>query len=311
MKKADISVENRQVGIGGSDSPVIVGASHYKTVDQLWEEKLGMRAPVDVTPDMQRGTVLEPIAAELYAQKTGRTLRRVNQAILHPEHDFILGHLDRQIAAIYEQDGPGVLEIKCPRSHTYTKIKREGLSAMYNVQLQHYLAVSNRKWGAFAVFCADQWDMVFFDVNRDDELIDLIIAKDVEFWQLVQNKERPVNFLQTDEIKDLPPVEPSEIITVDSPEWKEAIERLRDAREIKTEAEALEDNAKARVIDLMGENQVVACDGSRVYYKTQAGRKIFDKKLLSVDHPEIDLSKYEKQGAAFRSFRPYFNIGGR
>ena len=185
---------------------------------------------------MLRGTSLEPIAADLYARQTGRKVRKSHLTLQHPQYQWMLAHIDRQIVA-QDGRGPGVLEIKCPGLHVFGKAKRHGLPDYYQVQLQHYLAVSGRQWGAFAIFNAERWELVCFDVPRDEELIEAIIARDSEFWQAVEEGREPSEN-ESMRIGNLPPADPSEVITIDSPAWKEAMERLREAREIASEAEA-------------------------------------------------------------------------
>jgi len=290
-------------GIGGSDTPTIMGVNPYETPLELWEEKTGRREPREATAAMQRGTYLEPLAADIYAEKTGRKIRRVNTMLRHPEHTWMTGNLDREI--VNDDRGPGVLEIKCPGLNVFGKAKREGLPANYNLQLQHYLAVSRRSWGAFAVFNAEKWEMIFFDIDADRELQDIIIARDLEFYQCIK-EDRPPEIDVTPAM-DLPTVGPSELITIDSPIWKEAIERLREAREIKTEAEALEEEAKTALQDIMTAQGAAVAEGAgaRIYWKTSAGRVTIDSKRLQREQPEI-FSQYAKTGNPFKTFKPYF-----
>lgn len=293
-------------GVGGSDTPTVMGVNPFETALELWEKKTGRRDQQDPTPAMMRGTALEPMAAEIYAEKTGRKIRRVNTMLRHTEHSWMTGNIDREI--LNDGRGPGVLEIKCPGLQVFGKAKREGLPAAYGLQLQHYLAVSNRRWGAFAVFNAEKWELIFFDIDADPELQNLIIAKDAEFWQCVQDDRPPV--LDAAPALDLPTVGPSELITIDSPEWKIAVERLREAREIKTEAEALEDEAKAALQDIMTTQGADVAEGSgaRIYWKQSPGRVTVDSRRLQKEQPEI-YSQYAKTGQPFKTFKPFFLRG--
>jgi len=290
-------------GIGGSDTPTILGMNPYETALELWERKTGRRADPEVTPAMQRGTVLEAVAAYIYAEKTGRKLRRVNSLLRHAEHPWMTGNIDREI--VNDDRGPGVLEVKCPGLQVFGKAKREGLPANYNLQLQHYLAVSKRSWGAFAVFNAEKWELIFFDVNADPELQHLIIVKDAEFYQHVKDDRPPI--IDATPALNLPTVGPSELVTVDSPEWKEAIERLREAREIKTEAEALEDEAKQTIQQMMDAQGAAVAEGAgaRIYWKESPGRVSIDSKRLQREQPEI-FAQYAKTGQPFRTFKSFF-----
>jgi putative phage-type endonuclease len=298
----------RKRGLGGSDSPVILGVSPFKTPRELWEEKRSQDIiEARPTPAMQRGTMLEPVVAELYHDTTGRELVTVSEPYVDPELPVMRGNIDRLI------DGngtpPGVLEIKCPGLHVFGKIKREGVPEYYMVQLQHYLAVTGCQWGSLAVFNAEQWELLFFDVQRDDGLINLIRVKDAEFWQLVQEGVPPEEIDQTATL-DLPKVG-GELIKTDSEQWSKAVERLRVAQELKKEAEALEDEAKADIVGLMTahEADVVEGAGARIYYREQSGRVSIDTARLRREMPDV-AEKYSKQGKPFRSFRAYYLRGG-
>lgn len=296
--------ERRKHSIGGSESPTILGVNPWETALELWERKTGRRPNPETTPAMQRGTYLEPLAATIYAEQTGRKLRRVNRLLRHKEHPFMTGNLDREILG--DSRGPGILEIKCPGLQIFGKAKREGLPQQYNVQLQHYLAVSNRQWGSVAVFNAERWELMFFDVDRDQNLIDLIVAKDAEFYRCMIDDTPPALDL---EIPELPGVEPTELVTMDSPEWRQAVDRLREATAIRDEADFQVAEAKQAVVEIMGEAAVAEGAGVRIYNRLQPGRVTIDSRRLQKEQPEV-WARYAKTGAPFRTFRQYFLFGG-
>ena len=303
-------LEHRRSGIGGSDTPVIVlGNDHpFTSPRELWEQKVGIRKDDEPTPPMLRGTALEPTVATLYAGETERKLQRVNSILQHPDHHWMIGNIDRQIVGVKGRN-PGILEIKCPGLRTFGKIKREGIPDYYQLQMQHYFAVSGRTWGAFAIFNAEMWELIHFDVERDDELIELIIERDEAFWQMVQDGTPPGEKALTN--PDIPPLQTgTELVRIDSQGWSKAVEDLRTAREILGEAKEIEDSAKERLQNLMTTNGASAAEGSglRAYWYEQAGRQTFDHKRFSKAHPELAeaMKPYFKQGDAFRAFRPYF-----
>lgn len=301
--------EERKRGLGGSDSPVVLGVSPFKTSRELWEEKRSQDI-IDAQPTaaMQRGTALEPVIAELYHDTTGRELFTVPDAYVDPECPVMRGNIDRLIQQ-GNGTGDGVLEIKCPGLHVFGKIKREGVPEYYMVQLQHYLAVTGCKWGSLAVFNAEQWELIFFDMQRDDGLINLIRVKDAEFWQMVQDGVPPEEIDQTEKL-DLPPLG-GDLVHIETDQWRQSVERLRQAQELRKEAEALEQEAKEDIIGYMVAHQadVMEGAGARMYYREQAGRVSIDTARLRKDMPEV-AAKYQKQGKAFRVFKPYWLKGG-
>jgi predicted phage-related endonuclease len=60
----------------------------------------------------------------------------------------------------------------------------------YQVQLQHYLAVTGRRWGSFAVLIGGQ-KFRWYDVERNDKFIASLEARCEWFWGLVQRQEAP------------------------------------------------------------------------------------------------------------------------
>jgi putative phage-type endonuclease len=297
-------VEERRKGIGGSDMPVILGVSPFKTKRELWLEKTGRMPDPEPTPAMERGRHLEDMIAHIYAQKTGRRVVRRRKAIVHPHFEFLRANIDRQIQSTNGK-GPGVLEIKAPGLHVFSKCKREGLPAYYFVQLQHYLTVTGRQWGSFMVFSAERWDGIHFDIDYDPGLSDLMVERADEFWHTVEQGIEPKE--DDGPELDLPSVG-GEMVRIETPAWAAAVEGLRVAKDLSAEAKALEDEAKAEVQRLMQEAgaDVAEGAGARIYWKEQAGRKSLDKKRLEAEHPEIDLSHYMKAGKPFRTFRSYW-----
>ncbi len=305
-------LRERRRGIGGSDTPVVVlGERHpFRTPRQLWEEKTGRSPDVEETPAMRRGTVLEPVVADLYREVTGRKLRRVNAVLQHPEHDWMLGNVDREIVAARPDDGPGVLEIKCPGLRVFAQCRREGIPDYYQLQMQHYLAVTGRKWGAFAVFSAERWDLLHFDVERDDELIELIVERDAAFWELVKSGTPPESAEELTKV-DIPPLQTDmELIRMEGEGWRMAVEDYRTAREILAEAEELESGAKERLQNFMSQAhaQVAEGCGLRVFWREQAGRETFDHNAFAKTHPELveSMRPFYKKSKPSRPFRPYF-----
>ena len=312
MQENFIDHEARKSGLGSSDMPAVLGVSPWVRPEDLFEIKKGRRPEPEESPAMKRGKVLEAVAAELYQERTGRKLWRSNQTIRHKNFKWMLAHLDRRI--IGEDKGVGALEIKCPGLRTFAKCRREGLPYYYLVQLQHQMDVAGYEWGAFAVFNSELWEMIYFDVPRDQELIDLIHEKGAEFWNLVQTEEfYPADW--SGPLAEAKPVEipdaKQKIITIESEEWAAAVERLRDAKEILTEAQALEKEAQAELMKLMEAAGAAAAEGAgaRIYWIPQAGRRTFDVKAFAKKHPEIDLAPFYKISAETRPFRPYFLKG--
>lgn len=309
-------LEMRKSGIGGSDAAAILGVHPFKSALDVYEDKIGKAAPVTITKPMQRGIVLEPIAADLYQQETGRGIRR-QPLKRHPEYDFMIGNVDRQVFAgsgdgEYHVETTGILEIKCPGLRTMSRVAAHGLDDYMTVQLMHYLAVTGYEWGSFALFNAERWDVVHFDLERDDEFIETLIEREMRFWRDHVEARVPPEEADPDDA-GVPEVD-GELVIKDEPKWIEIAQDFREGRQLKDTAKELEDNAKARLQELMKREEVQAVevpDVGRFYYKQMDGRTSWKKTAQKLAQEfDADVEKYIVTGSSYERFSPFFFKGG-
>jgi putative phage-type endonuclease len=88
----------RQVSIGSSDLPVLVGLSSWKSEYELALEKAGQAPPEERPTDgddpREVGELIEPVLLELYRRRTGRRARRVHRVITDPVRPWAIASLD-------------------------------------------------------------------------------------------------------------------------------------------------------------------------------------------------------------------------
>jgi predicted phage-related endonuclease len=241
----------------------------------------------------------------LYENKTGRRTRRSNRILRHPEHEWMIGNIDREIVG--DAKGPGILEIKCPGIKTFAKCKREGAPDYYCLQLQHYLAVTGRAWGALAVFNSELWEMACFDMERDEKLIDLIIRRDGEFWQSVLDG-RPPAEEDPPHGPELPPVQgDARFARIETDEFRKAAKDYWESDELLEEAKGLKDGAEERIKNLMAINNasIAESDGSRFHHRPQEGKRRFDLNAFRMAWPDIDIDPFFRTGKESMAFRAY------
>jgi putative phage-type endonuclease len=295
-------LQRRRAGVGGSDVAALFGLHPFKTALDVWRDKVEDVQESEPSPAMLRGIYLEDVAVQLYAERTGRKVRRHGQR-QHAEHPHLIANVDRQVLA-GEGRGTGALEVKCPGLQVFWRVKRAGLLDYMILQAQHEALVCGYDYTSFALFNAERFELIHFDIEADPGVHARIVEVAGEFWTKhvlagipPQNGELPGI--------ELPAIGDGSLVVRADPEWEKAASDLASAREIKAEAEALYEAAKVRLIELAGGYGVFEGGGVRVYYRQMPGRKSFKKDLLKKDHPEIDLSTYEVQGTPFDEFRPY------
>lgn len=67
-KTQEIWLKSRLKGIGGSDASAVVGYNPYKTNVDLWEEKCGLKKPIDISekPYVKFGHNAEPLMVDFF-----------------------------------------------------------------------------------------------------------------------------------------------------------------------------------------------------------------------------------------------------
>jgi putative phage-type endonuclease len=295
-------LKDRRRYIGMSDLAAILGADEYKTALDVYNEKLGLVPAFEGNSQTKRGLRLEDIAAKEYAETTGRKVQRRRTELLHPQHDFIRGHIDRRVVGDRRP-----VEFKCPSRGMFYKMKRDGLPMSHIVQMQGYLWLDRAPVGDFAIFCADAWELLPFEVEAQPELFERIEHAAVVFWTEHVLKQVP----PTPTKLDAPTIEfnkiAGEVILRDDPEFIEAAQLFREAKQLEKDSETLIDLAKQRVKAAVS-NQFGKYQGGgmRLAYFQSQGRTSFDKKALAAAYPQINLSQFEKRGDPFEVLKPIF-----
>lgn len=330
------TTEDRTRFIGGSDVAAILGLDPYKTRLQVYEEKVGIGEPFEGNIHTRRGTRLEEVAAEEYAAKHGVKLMRINQRIINPRHPFITARIDRKVVG-----QPKLTEFKCPSLGSFSKMKREGLHEGYIAQMHSYLGTTGYEEGDWGIFCADLWDLVDFNVERDNKLVVDIEQQLAAFWNnhVVPRIPPPAEDNDYERLEIRKAEGFAKVFTVEDPALMEALRNLRDAKKIKAEADLIEIDAKARIHELTkDELGIYRMPGLKLNHYPSKGRSSFDKKALAGARPldrisvgvaltpllnqpyqlsnaeieaiiqqvgkaDLDLSKFEKQGDDFTVMR--------
>lgn len=169
---------DRRRGIGGSDVATILGLNKWKSAYQLWLEKTGQ---VDLEHTESEpaywGNVLEEIVAKEFQERTGKRVIRRNQVFEHPLYPFLRANIDRWV--IGEN---AILECKTANQYLSKDWEGEEIPTSYLCQVQHYMNVLNADKAYIAVLIGGQ-KFVWKEIQRDQELIDMIQNRLIDFWE--------------------------------------------------------------------------------------------------------------------------------
>ena len=137
--------EMRKNKIGGSDAPVIMEVSPYKTPYELWEEKLDLRPSATPTYNMARGHILED-PARLEAEKMAGFLF-FPQVKFHPTIPWMMASCDG-----IDPEEKHLVEIKSPGKEDHEIALSGQIPDKYFPQLQHQLEVCQLEMGYYFSF---------------------------------------------------------------------------------------------------------------------------------------------------------------
>ena len=278
-------LEFRKTGIGGSDASVVCGINKYKTPIELWMEKVNDFPPQEAGESAYWGTQLESIVREEFTKRTGIEVSLVKHLLQSEEHPFMLANLD----GICNDPifGDCIFEAKTASAFKANEWE-DSIPDEYMLQIQHYMAVTGYKAAYIAVLIGGntfRWRLV----ERDEELISMLIQLEETFWGYVKNGTPP-------------PINGSEACAKYLAEkYSESV--ANKAIELPFEAEKLfkdyniacekldkvteeKQLAENKLTQLLGNNEVGKIGGNIVYWKSVSQERL-DAKTLKSEHPTL------------------------
>ena len=198
-------IAGRGSTIGGSDAGVILGVCPWKTNEELWEEKVGLAEPKDVSdnPLVMYGTFAEEHLRALFSMDYPQYQIGYEPNTIWTNDDYPFAHASLD-GWLWDKDGNmGILEIKTATiSNKAQKEKWAGNSIPQNyyTQILHYFLVTDAKFAYLKAQLKYEMDgeEVFlhtkhYRIDREDVIgdIEYLRCKEQEFDEMVRMKERP------------------------------------------------------------------------------------------------------------------------
>jgi putative phage-type endonuclease len=282
----------RKTGIGGSDAAAAVGLSPYKSQLELWLEKTGRDTdleqpdPNDTSHPTFWGTLLEPIVAAAYTQKTRNRVRKVNAVLRHPTVRFMLANLDREVIGV-----PSVQILECKTAGEFgSRLWKDGVPEYVQLQAQHQLAVAGKQAADVAVLLCGQ-SLQVFRIERDDALISRLIELEAQFWHYVQSDTPPPADGSESADRSLRCLYPRDVgTTVDFSDDRNLSGTFADLVSVRADIETreqLESKLKQRLQQAMGDASKALFETGSVSYKRSKDSAAVDLTKLLADHPEL------------------------
>lgn len=290
-------LELRRKGIGGSDVSAVCGINKYKSPVELFMEKTGRLPSAEQGDPAYWGTILEPVVRSEFTKRTGIEVHTVKQLLQSNAYPFMQANLNG-VCNVPEY-GECIFEAKTASAFK-TAEWENSIPDEYMLQIQHYMAVTGYKAAYIAVLIGGNTFRCKL-IERDDELISMIVELEKKFWDCVQNdtpiavdgSEASAKFLAERFSK-------CRKEQIELPENAvEIIERYNSAcGQIAkfTEQKTLAEN---QLKELLGEYETGIAGTNIVSWKEVSAERL-DSKTLKAEHPAL-YKKYANT-AAYRRF---------
>lgn len=218
--------EERKLGIGGSDMPIIMGLSTYKTPYQLYLEKTGQIETIEEETQFQYwGNQLEGIIRNEFSIRNNVTIT-LPHTLSHPLYPHLRANVDGIIP-----EWNAVLEVKCANQFMSLQWGENGsdiIPMQYLVQVAHYCTVTNSDCAYIAVLIGGN-DYREFKYIRDLSIENKLMEEANKFWTCVQNKTPPEPVNQVDLRLMFPKHNPDKVKKIEAP-VAEQLTKLTDTR---------------------------------------------------------------------------------
>lgn len=172
--------------IGGSDAGAVIGLNPYKSRYALWAEKTGKVPGFEGNITTKVGSYLEDLVAKMFEEETGKKVRRKNRTMVNDLYPYSCANIDRAVCG-----ENALLEIKTTNSIPIMKqLRKSEFPEAYYAQVVHYLAVTGLEKAYLAVLINCR-EFKVYELERDQDEIDALMAAEKEFWTYVETNTPP------------------------------------------------------------------------------------------------------------------------
>jgi putative phage-type endonuclease len=260
---------DRSSYIGSSDASAILGVSPWKSPFALYQEKIGEYSE-EITPEKQkifnRGKKFEPLILEMLVDELSERGHDVevmakNERLRDPEYPFIASESDMVLRIDGEIISAEAKSVNGFAAKLWGEPETDDFPIYYQCQTMHDLMVKRRNKCVIAALIGTD-DLRIHWIERDEEIIQAIRSKEIEFWERIQRREPPQPTTAED-VNRLYRVDAGAIMEAD----KELLELIGEASNTKSSIKAAETRLDVLVTQIkarMGEAALLMYNGHKI-----------------------------------------------
>lgn len=200
-------LKGRKNHIGGSDASACLGLNPYKNNIQLWEEKVGLVMPEDISDKeyVRYGTAAEGHLRALFSLHYPwyQVFYDENNMFINDRYPWMHASLDGELVDGHGRHG--ILEIKTstPMQGSQWEKWKGRIPDNYYCQVLHYLAVTEYDFAVLAAELRSERDgelefiIKHYFIEREDveEDIRQLVQAEKRLWDCVEEGHRPDRIL--------------------------------------------------------------------------------------------------------------------
>lgn len=276
----------RSKGLGGSDAACICGINKYKSPVELWMEKTGQIKPKESGEAAYWGTILEPIVRKEFSLRSNLKVKIIKSMLQHSKYDFMLANLDGVV--IDPECGECIFEAKTASIFKSDQWDDDNIPQEYMLQIQHYMAVTGYNKTYIAVLIGGN-QFKYKVVERDDELINMLIKLEEDFWEhVVTNTPPPMDGSEASKelLNKLYPLSNAKTQIILPDESINLINQYELSKDKEKEACEMKEEAVNKLKIMLGDFECGNSNDRTVLWKSYESEKL-DTKKLKEEQPDI------------------------
>lgn len=263
---------NKPITIGGSEIAAVMGQSRWCSPLRLWAEKTGKIEREDISGNewIELGTELEDFVARRFSKITGLTVRRDRKAYRHKIHEYMIGHIDRNIVGT-----DAILECKTASAYKLKEWEGEEIPIEYVLQLNWYLGLTESKIGYIAVLIGGQ-KFLQKQIEFDKGLFDQQVMAAFNFVEHNCKHDIPpvAISLDNDFIKDLYPQNRQPMIVDVDDDTINLINQIQTIKSVIKSDEKRQEDLEAKLKQIIGESEGIITADFKVTWLNQISKRL-------------------------------------
>lgn len=270
--------------VGGSDIGAILGLSPYRSIVDVWLDKIAPAANDDGKNAVakRRGSRLEPYLLDLIREEHGLEVLTRNERYVDPQVPYFAAEIDAETA----DENVELKTVHPFKAKEWGTLESDELPLHYLAQVQWGLGI--RKRPRCRVFALIGDDLRPYVVERDDETIAALRERAAEFWtkHVVPKERPPLDYDDPRTIETLRRLYPGTDgttveATAEHASWRAVFEQ---AKEKAARYEAVADGAKAHLLETMGSAALLRFDDGKGYRRKEVATKAYTIERLASKH---------------------------